>query len=212
MERSIRENYFLRIRGKETGEKPAVMGYIRGAVLLCFVIGIIVANIMEKKHLSEFGIWNTYFIEKFKYTHIDSMEIFLYIFEIRMPAILLLVLLIVTEWGTIAAALFLAWQGFAAGFLMAVAIIGYGLKGILLIATAAFPHYFIYIAIYIVYIYLADFLKGKIQFRSYRNGKNIKTIFLCLIVGLLILSVYITGVFLESYVNPYLLRQILKIF
>lgn len=202
----------IKAKIKSTEEKSMVMKYIRVAVLLCFVIGIIGANIMDKEHLNEFQVLNTYFIEKFKYIHINSLDLFWHIFEIRIPILLLLLLFAITDWGTLVGTLFLMWQGFAAGFLMAVAIISYGGKGILLMGTAAFPHYFIYVLIYVYYIYLVDFLRKRMRLEQGRFRKNIKKIALCFGIYFIILSIYIVGILGESYISPYLLQKILYIF
>ena len=128
MRQNIKRYYHFRVRTKEAGEKPQAMKYIRLAVLLCFIAGIIGANLIDGDQLNGFGIWNTYFIEKFKYAHIQPAELFYYVLEMRLPVMILLLLFVITNWGTIAGAVFLSWQGFAAGFLMAASIIAYGWK------------------------------------------------------------------------------------
>lgn len=189
-----------------------MLRYVCVAVLLCFIAGIIGANIMDKEQLDSFGIWNTYFIERFKYAHIQSMELFFYVLEQRLPVMILLLLFAFTGWGTAAGSVFFAWQGFAAGFLMAASVIAYGIKGLLLIGTAVFPQYLIYIPLYVAYIYLALFFKGRVKESRKEESGRMKEYALFISVSLLILSVYVTGIFLESYVNPYLLKKILKIF
>ena len=213
MRQRIKKFYDFKIRTKKTGEKTEVMRYVWPAVLLFFLIGIIGANLINREQLSGYGIWSTYFIDKFKYARIQSAELFYYVLEARFPVLLLLFLLIISNWGTVAGIVFLSWQSFTAGFLMAAAVIAYGLKGILLMGMAAFPQYLLYFPIYIAYIYLASFWRGKIKGNSGESkaaGKKEYILFLGL-CGVL-LGLYITGIFLESYVNPYLLKKILKFF
>ena len=99
------------------GEQNTMWWYVRLAVLLCFLAGILYANIMDNERLGAFGIWNGYFLEKFKYTRIQSKELFYYVLELRIPVMMLLLLFLFTSWGTLAGGLFLAWQSFAAGFM-----------------------------------------------------------------------------------------------
>ena len=126
---------------------------------------------------------------------------------------LLLLLFSITNWGTLTMGVFLAWQGFAAGFLMAASVVSYGAKGMLLMGTAFFPQYLLYIPAYVVCIYLAVFFKERIQTKGGGSGIGHKREYLLfLALCLLLLGIYITGILLESYVNPFLLKKILKIF
>lgn len=213
MRQRIRNYYHTRIRTRKTGEKSEVMKFVWPAVLLFFTVGIIGANIMNLRQADGYNIWSTYFIDKFKYSCIQPLELFYYILEERLPVLILLFLFVISNWGKIAGIVFLSWQSFTAGFLMTAAVIAYGAKGILLMGTAVFPQYMVYFPVYTAYIYLAAFLRGKHK----DPGGSSKTIskkeyILFLSICVLMAGVYITGIFLESYVNPYLLKKILKFF
>ena len=213
MRQRIREYWKTRKQRKSGIERPGVIRYMRLAVLFCFVLGIIGANIVDKSKMSGFGLWNSYFIEKFKYARIRPGELFYYILEQRLPVMLFLLLLSVTGWGLWAGGVFLAWQGFAAGFLMAASVVSYGAKGILLMGTAFFPQYLLYIPAYVSCIYLAVFFRDRIKARGGGSGMaHRREYFLFLAICLLFLMIYITGILLESYVNPFFLKKILKIF
>lgn len=211
-----------RMFGIRTGVKPIQMQiqrrperlkYLRLAVFLCFVAGILCANLTDRAQLGGFGIWNGYFIEKFKYARIQPLELFYYVLEERLPVFLLLLLFAATNWGILAGGLFLGWQCFAAGFLMASSVAAYGIKGILLIGTAVFPQYLLYIPIYISYLYLASFWRERARAQILEGKKRqIRDYSLFAVLCICMLSVYIAGIFLESYVNPYLLKNVLKFF
>ena len=213
MRQRIRNYYHSKIRIKKTGEKSEVMKFVWPAVLLFFTVGIIAANIMNRQQIDGYNIWSTYFVDKFKYSSIRPLELFYYILEERFPVLILLFLFAISNWGKLAGTIFLSWQSFTAGFLMTAAVIAYGAKGILLMGAAVFPQYLIYFPIYIAYIYLAAFLRGKHKADggiSKAAGKKEYILFLS--ICLFMVGLYITGIFLESYVNPYLLKKILKIF
>ncbi len=202
-----------RIRTKQNPQKPEAMRYVRLAVFFCFVAGIFCANLMDREQLGGFGIWNTYFIEKFKYTRIHSMELFYHVLKERLPVFLLLLLFSMTNWGKAAGTVFLSWQSFAAGFFITSSVAVYSIKGFLLIGTAIVPQYFIYIPIYISYFYVTAFWKEKIRMAGREKGRNLMREYLVFAsLCICIVSVYLAGIFLESYVNPYLLKKILKFF
>jgi stage II sporulation protein M len=100
--------------------------------------------------------------------------------------------------------LYLGWQVFSVGFLLASAIASYGFKGIILVITATFPHYLIYIPVYILCFFLA-----KTTYKR-KRGERKYPIYLLLATALTLL--YLLGIFLESYVNPRILTRILYFF
>ena len=55
----------------------AMKGFLLGA----FVAGIFMANLMGREAVSNAGILNDYFIEKFRYTDINTEHYFFYIFD-----------------------------------------------------------------------------------------------------------------------------------
>ena len=59
----------------------AMKGFLLGA----FVAGIFMANLMGREAVSNAGILNDYFIEKFRYTDINAEHLFFYILEERLP-------------------------------------------------------------------------------------------------------------------------------
>ena len=188
------------------------MKYLCPVLLLCFVGGIITVNIIDKEFLGGFGIFNTYFIEEFEYTDVRKDELFFFIFKERISILLWLLLFLITGWGCVAGGVFLAWQSYAAGFLMTAAVSSYGIKGILLICTAVFPHYLVYIPLYISYFYISSFVKKRIKERTGQSLGNAKEWVIFSTICLLFVCVFVTGIFLESYTNPYLLKKTLKIF
>ncbi|MCI8280891.1 MAG: hypothetical protein HFI76_04145 [Lachnospiraceae bacterium] len=213
MKHRVRRYFNSRVRIKQSQPKPETMKYVRLAVFLCFVAGIFCANLMDREQLGGFGIWNTYFIEKFKYARIHSMELFYHVLKERLPVFLLLLLFSMTNWGKAAGTIFLSWQSFAAGFFITSSVAVYSIKGLLLIGTAVTPQYLIYIPMYISYFYVAAFWKEKIRMAKREAGKNpVREYLVFASMCICIVSVYLAGIFLESYVNPYLLKKILKFF
>lgn len=186
---------------------------MQGSLLAGFVAGIFLANLMGREAVSNAGVLNDYFIEKFQYTEINGQNLFFYIIGERIPMLLMLLLLTMTSLGIVGGILMLSWQGFSVGFMLSTAIAKYGMKGILLVLGSLFPQYVFYFPVYILYCYLAIYLRQRMHKDRTGNGSDRRYIYgawLIAAVGLLL--IFITGIFLESYINPTILKNILKIF
>lgn len=181
-------------------------------LLISFVAGIFAANLMGWEAVSNAGVLNNYFIEKFQYVQVDGQNLFFYIVGERLPLLLLLFVLVFTSFGIFGGILVLGWQGFSVGFMLSIGIAKYGIKGIVLVLGGLFPQYFFYLAVYVCYCYVAAFLRQ----RSAGEGKEIMDRKLAYGMGgisfAVLLLVFAAGIFLESYVNPMVLKNILKIF
>ena len=135
---------------------------MQGSLLGAFIAGIFMANFMGREAVSNAGILNDYFVEKFQYTEVNGQNLFFYIMGERVPLLLLLLLLTLTSLGLVGGLFMLGWQGFSVGFMLSTAIAKYGLKGILLVLGGLFPQYLFYFPVYILYCYLADYLRRRI--------------------------------------------------
>lgn len=193
--------------------RPLWTRFMQGSLLGAFVAGILMANLMGREAVSNAGILNDYFVEKFQYTEVSGENLFFYIIGERVPLVLLLLALTLTTLGMVGGILTLGWQGFSVGFMLSTAIAKYGVKGMLLVLGGLFPQYLFYFPVYILYCYLANYLRQRVNKDRIGNGSDrgyILGAWLVAAAGLLIL--FLMGIFLESYVNPVILKKILKIF
>lgn len=191
---------------------PIWVQVMKGGILGAFVAGIFMANIMGREAVSNAGILNDYFVEKFQYTQINGENLFFYIFGERVPLLLLLLLLAFTAFGIIGGILMIGWQGFSVGFMLSSAIAKYGMKGILLVLGGLFPQYLFYLPVYLLYCYLTVYLRQRLYME--RRGQMLDRGYICaagLLAGAGLLFLFAAGIFLESYINPVILKQILKI-
>lgn len=191
---------------------PVWVQVMKGGILGAFVAGIFMANIMGREAVSNAGILNDYFVEKFQYTQINGENLFFYIFGERVPLLLLLLLLAFTAFGIIGGILMIGWQGFSVGFMLSSAIAKYGMKGILLVLGGLFPQYLFYMPVYLLYCYLTVYLRQRLYME--RRGQMLDRGYICaagLLAGIGLLFLFAAGIFLESYINPVILKQILKI-
>lgn len=207
----------LRLRfGKREGIAGGRLLWTRlmqGGLFIAFVGGILFANLMGREAVSNAGILNDYFVEKFQYTKINGQNMFFYIVGERVPLLLLLLALTLTALGLAGGFLMLGWQGFSVGFMLSAAIAKYGVKGTLLVLGGLFPQYLFYFPVYLLYCYLAVYLRRRMNEDRAGGGADRGYIYgawMIAAVGLFL--VFMMGVFLESYINPLILIKILKIF
>ena len=179
-------------------------------LLGAFVAGIFMANLMGREAVADAGILNDYFVEKFRYTDVNTEHLFFYILEERLPLVALMLFLMSSSLGLALGMLVLGWQGFSIGFMLSSGIAKYGVKGILLVFGGLFPQYLCYLFVYGGYFCLTVFLRRRSQGeyfleKRYAYGMG-------MLASALLLAIFVTGIFLESYVNPVILKNILKLF
>lgn len=133
-----------------------------------------------------------------KYQTSNDRSLFLYVLKERIWVIPLLFLMSTTYLATVAVYGILIWYGAGVGALAGVAILRYGVRGILLLLAAGLPHYLLYVPAIMVALQLS-----KVQ------RKPGKKFFMQLFV---LEVVVIIGCFLESYVNLMLVEKIIKAF
>lgn len=178
---------------KQSSEQRIRIMYV---FLLGFFIGMIGMSMFQNLFLS-LGLLDSLMWKNLNQDSLDKLDLFLYIFGIRIKQVLWLVLGSVTPlykmilWGTIGC------FGAGLGVYFFAAMSEYGVKGILLILAVIFPQWLIYV---LAFLWLFEWCQIK------AIGKKQFAIHL-LKLGICIL-VTITGVLLESYVNP----EIIKIF
>ena len=116
--------------------------------------------------------------------------------RVRLFPAALLAGLAFTRMRKIAAVIFLLWTGFSSGMLLTMAVVGMGVKGILLCVVGILPHFLCYIPACIVVLWYCWMYP-----RNQWNRQ--KTVFVALMLMM--------GLILESYVNPVWMKAFLGI-
>lgn len=182
--------------------------------LFGFIFGILFIFVWGEGYLSEDGILGNSSIGRLQYIEISSGKLFIYAMKQRLSSILLIVLLSSTFFGIIAIYTYIGWIGFSTGILFTVAATRFGAKGIIFILAGIFPHYIIYIPIFILLINWCYELCTKLYFpeRCFGSiyGSKKQLLLRFIIRVMLIILVAIIGVFLESYVNSYIIVKFMK--
>lgn len=204
---------------KKTDEKKSHL--LTGLVAAGFLIGLFLMNMGKKALLGDTGILNEYMLYEIKYSDVDGNAFFWYVLQKRLGAALLLAVLSTTWLGLAATWTCAAWMGVSFGMLVMAAMLRYGVKGLLLILAGVFPQALIYFPASLLLLQWSYefctvmYFPNRVPKGTLIGGETAGKSFLVrnkILQFLLLLGVVIIGCALESYVNPKLVLNLLKIF
>lgn len=181
-----------------------------------FLLGVLIMNMADEILLSENGIFSQASVSRLKYIEVDSGRFFGYVLKHRMGEGALLLLLSTTGLGIISVYACIIWQGILTGMTITTAIIRYGIRGLLLLLGGMFPHQLLLIPAQIMLLgwCYENCTRGHFQEKyspPYYKGRRQQ--YIRQAIGLVwIIMVIIIGCILESYVNPILISDLVKIF
>lgn len=160
-----------------------------------FLAGILYVNLTVGRMSADAGIFSSYFLEQYQATEIVTGEYLLYLLPVRILPFLVLLGLAFTKMRKAAAVLFLVWTGFSSGFLLSMAVLSLGIKGIILCLAGVFPQFLFYVPAYLLVLwYSYSYPRGE-----WNLQKSIGS-------GVMILM----GLIMELYVSPSLIRVFLR--
>lgn len=174
-----------------------------------FCIGIIIANVIGSDYLDDYGIISSYFLQKYEYMDINSKKLFYYILFKRVPTMTILWFLGLTSIGGICVLLFTIWTGFSLGMILSVCIIKFNLSGILLFTVSIMPQYIFYICSFVMLVVKVG---GYSKYRINETRKAVKNNSSYFIVFMLSMGILILGAAIEGYINPLIVKKVLKLF
>lgn len=167
------------------------------ALLLGFIAGILYANLALRQSITASGIFNEHFLNRYMETEIIAEDYVWYVIWARMIPFLAVCLLGCTKWKKLIVGCVLLWTGFSGGILTVAAVIRLGMKGIFLCFTGIFPQDIFYILAYVVLLwYLYRYPEGK-----WNTGKSV-----------FVVLAFAVGILLEVYVNPILMKLVIRTF
>lgn len=158
-----------------------------------FFLGIALICLFPKSLVAESGFLDVSFLKRMRDLDINQNGLLIYSAKQRLGMAAFLVLLSAAGAAGIGAWLFLGWCGVSAGTVLTTLSLRYGIKGIIFFTGCVLPQHLLLIP---GYLFLLDWCMKKMERRRL----------------LIPLSVVIMGCFLESYVNPVVLKIVLKIF
>ena len=182
-------------------------GVLAVCFLLFFLLGILTANWVGQEKLIQYGMMNQYYINQMAYMDLDSSAYFWYLLKQRMHIFVLLAFAVYTRFGVLMFVGVLGWYAFSLGYLFVNALVCMGFAGMILVVVSVFPHIFGYA---VAGAGFAKILFGQSVERSMPIGRrkiwNNPKLFLVFIAFLCMVA----GIWLESYVNPVLLKAYIR--
>lgn len=181
-----------------------------------FLFGIFLLNVGQNSFLGELELFNASALTRLRYLEIDKAAFFGYVLRERLEIVLIMALLATTLIGGAAMVVYTFLTGTMAGIFLSSAAMRCGLKGIFLVMTGVFPQYLLLVPAYVMLMgwccrmHMALYYPERMKAWMFGTRKQY---FICKIPQLLIIiGVVIMGSILESYVNPILLSNFLKLF
>ena len=186
--------------------------------LILFIIGIcggiLLANLVKSELLSGTELLGENALLQVRYAVIDSKSLFLRLLGQRLGEAILLMLLSTTFLG-LAAVWFYAFRyGLSLGLLLTVLLAEHGIRGLLLLVAGLLPQMLVYVPVWALLLALAERTCRRLYYLNGNEGlAGLKRmgIHLSAQTGRLLFMLAV-GCWLEAYVNPYLLRLVVKIF
>ena len=181
-----------------------------------FFLGVFIMNMGNGFWLSQDGIFSAASVNRLKYIEIDSGRFLKYVLKNRMGEGIVLILLSTTGIGLISVYVCIVWQGILAGMTITAAVMRYGIKGLLLLLGGMFPHQLLLIPAQVMLLgwCYENSRKAHISGRCMQTcaGSKKQQLVRQGILLVWIGAVVIIGCILESYVNPILVFDLVKIF
>lgn len=184
--------------------------------LIGLFIGILIVNLGHDTWIQNGSLLNADMMNRLKHSRPEGAGMVAYILRHRLSAVCMLSLLATTMIGLPVLCAYICFTGLSAGCLLSVAVIRYGIRGLLFVAAALFPQAFFLIPAYAgLFLWAVGFNRtlyaSRTNLAGYERFSNRFYFGKCAqIVG--IIAVVIIGCLLESYVNPNILHFVLKIF
>ncbi len=179
-------------------------------------IGILIVNLGHETWINDGSLLGTEMMSRLKSSRPEGAGLVGYILRHRLFSVCILSLVSTTVVGMPVLCAYICYTGLAAGCLLSVAVIRYGIRGLLFMAVALFPQLLLLAPAYVLlFLWAANVnsilyaprtqLEGYERFsRQFYIKKGAQ------MIGIII--VVIMGCLLESYVNPKIVHFVLKIF
>lgn len=169
------------------------------------LLGIIYGGFFAKKYVEQVGFISDYFMVHYLKNEIDGNQLFPYLLKGRGTSLFVLWALGSSFLGGFLIYLVLLWLGFSTGIYLMAGILKKGLAGLGFCIAAFFPQGLFYLPAFGLVL-----IQAYVTARRQEAGKERAVrYFAVLLVSFLLLFL---GVLTESYVNPGILKKLLKNF
>lgn len=175
----------------KTGGRERIFWFM--AFLLGFFLGIGLLCLFSKELITESGFLDASYLGRLRCLEPDRNGLFLYCLRQRLGTAAFLVLLSAAGAAGIGIGLFLVWCGLSVGAVLTAFSVNFGIRGMICFLACMLPQQLLLIPGYfLLFCWCSRKMDRKLI--------------------LVPLTVVIMGCFLEGYVNPSILKVILKVF
>lgn len=197
-------------------ENKALMEKLLYTLFFGFFAGVLGMILKKESLLYGTGFLDSYTLSPVKYLEPDSKELMVSIFMQRLGVAALLVILSTTYLGSAAAYGYQIWSGLAMGILTSGSMIRYGGKGILLICGTLLPQQLIFLPAFLMLSVKCCELCQIMYFRGISggfSGRDKGRFFVKKGLHMIVsVALIVAGCFVEAYINPKILKFILRLF
>ncbi len=199
----------IKLRLKKLGEVKLGLFILALGVLL----GIISAGVLKGFYWNQIDILDTNYFSEIRSVTIEYPVLFRYVLWKNFRIFILFWVFCSTALGIPYITLSVLYAGFQSGFFLAVILMRYNIKGILLLIGYTFPHYIIYIPLALLCLRSGYWLCKSMYYDTRMNKKGkaeriAKHMILIVILG----AVLVIGSLLETYAGSFILKKILLLF
>ena len=203
----------INVRNQSWSKNSYYMMYL---FMIGLFIGILVVNAGHDSWIADSDLLGMEMITRLKNSIPAGEGLFGYVLKHRLFTLCMLALLSTTMVGLPVVCVYICYIGLSAGCLLSVAVIRYGIRGLLFVAAGLLPQAFCLVPAYIgLFIWAVSLNRTLYAPKSYLDGYERYSKQFYLKKGsqiIIVTAVVIMGCLLESYVNPKVLHFILKIF
>lgn len=203
----------INVRNQSWSKNSYYMMYL---FMIGLFIGILVVNAGHDSWIADSDLLGMEMITRLKNSIPAGEGLFGYVLKHRLFTLCMLALLSTTMVGLPVVCVYICYIGLSAGCLLSVAVIRYGIRGLLFVAAGLLPQAFCLVPAYIgLFIWAVSLNRTLYAPKSYLDGYERYSKQFYLKKGsqiIIVTAVVIIGCLLESYVNPKVLHFILKIF
>lgn len=177
------------------------MNKSKGQLLIIFIavgffIGILYQNIVSTSSIIPADVFVKSNLQRYLQTDVITEKYLWYVIKERVMLLAIICILSCTKWKKLLVVATLGVSGFLGGVLTVSAVLRFGIKGILLCLMGVFPQMIFYgMAYFMLFIYWFRFPE--------RRWNHTKLIF--------VIVMFLMGIILEAYVNPILVKWVIKL-
>lgn len=175
-------------------------------LFLCFIGGIVLGTILLNfflgRYAGELGVYSEYFVNGVNMygDNVNKSSFFIYCIKKYGYECLFIVFLNMTPLWKIFDYLYCMYKGIVMAMLISSATLAYGAGGICLYIISIFPHYILYVPLFVLEMYVSIQIAEKIKEKTKGSFK---------LRAIVILAGLIIGTsFLEAYLNYSIIRMV----